>query len=55
VQPEVHEKVHPSKELKRYVLARFDQDSEVYLPLSKEEIVEFITRFSAINPDFNNP
>lgn len=53
--PVSQEKVPPAKELKRYVLSRFDGETGVHVPLSKEEIIEFVLKFQGITKYFNDP
>ena len=56
IEPAVpQEKVHPSKEQKRYVLSKLDAETGVHIPLTKEEIVAFIVKFQGLNPYFNSP
>jgi hypothetical protein len=40
--------------VKRFVLAKMDQGLNVHLPLTKEEIIEFIVRFREITSYFND-
>jgi len=49
------EKVHPNKELKRYVLSKYDAQAGVHVPMNKEEIVRFAQTLPDIAKYFNDP